>query len=151
MSRSTPEWIGKTPDTPVPPHVRVRIFDAHDGKCHIAKRKIKRGEPWDLDHIIALINGGQNCESNMAPALRDKHREKTAADVAEKSRVYRKRAKFLGVMPKRAKIQAAGFRKSAPQHTASRPIQRKSDHTMKIDNTTMGGADLRSIVNYPKG
>jgi hypothetical protein len=26
MSRTPPEWIGKTPDTKVPPHVRMRIF-----------------------------------------------------------------------------------------------------------------------------
>ncbi len=147
--RKLPEWIGKTADTPVPAHVRVRIFDAHNGICHIANRKIKRGEPWDLDHIKALCNGGENRESNMAPALRDKHRQKTAEDVAEKSRVYRKRAKHLGVLPKRAKIQSAGFRPAAPQRSASRPIQRKSEVFRAGD--TMGGAVVTSIINYPKG
>jgi 5-methylcytosine-specific restriction endonuclease McrA len=55
------------------------------GVCHIAKRNIMAGELWDLDHVIALINGGKNRETNLAPASRDKHREKTKADVAEKS------------------------------------------------------------------
>lgn len=96
MSRSVKEWIGKTDDSRPPPHVRVRIFESHDGICHIAKRKIMRGDDWDLDHVKALINGGENRESNMAPALRDKHREKTARDVAEKSKNYRTRAKYLG-------------------------------------------------------
>lgn len=55
------------------------------------------GDLWDLDHKVALINGGQHRETNLAPALRDKHREKTAEDVAIKSKVYRVRAKHLGI------------------------------------------------------
>jgi 5-methylcytosine-specific restriction protein A len=98
--RSVPEWIGKTPDSVPPPHVRVRIFDAHNGICHRSKRKIQAGELWQVDHVKALVNGGENRESNMAPILTDKHREKTAEDVAEKSRIYRKRAKHLGVKTK---------------------------------------------------
>jgi hypothetical protein len=44
--------------------------------------------------------------------LRDKHREKTADDVAEKSKVARIRAKHLGIHPKSPfKIQSRGFRK----------------------------------------
>ena len=90
MSRAVAEWIGKTDDSKVPPHVRARIFKNRGGRCHLAGRVIRAGEPWDLDHIIALVNGGENRESNLAPALKDKHREKTAADVAEKAEVARK-------------------------------------------------------------
>ncbi len=97
MSRSTPEWRGKTDDSRPPPHVRARIFEAHSGICHIAKRKIEAQDDWDLDHVIALINGGENRESNLAPALRDKHREKTTRDIAEKSKNNRVRAKHLGI------------------------------------------------------
>ncbi len=122
--RKLPEWIGKTDDARPPPHVRARIFEAKGGICHIAKRKIMPGEPWDLDHVVALINGGQNRESNLAPALRDKHRKKTAADVAEKSRNYRKRAKHIGVTAAKRKIVSRGFQRSAPQRTATRPIER---------------------------
>jgi len=56
-----------------------------------------QAEAWDVDHMVALCNGGEHRESNLAPALREKHREKTAADVAEKSIVARKRAKHLGI------------------------------------------------------
>lgn len=97
MSRRTvPEWIGKTPDAKVPDRVRDRIFEARGRRCHISGRIIRPGEPWDLDHIVALINGGEHRESNLAPALRDKHREKTAEDVAMKSRDYRKRKATYG-------------------------------------------------------
>lgn len=126
MTRSVPEWIGKTDDTPAPRHVRLRIFKAKEGKCHISGRKIMPGEPWDLDHIIALINGGENRESNLAPALRDKHKEKTAKDVAEKARVDRKMAASIGLKRIGMKrIQSRGFAPVAPQRSASRPLERK--------------------------
>jgi 5-methylcytosine-specific restriction protein A len=95
--RSVKEWIGASPDTPVPPHVRLRVFRAHDGICHIAKRKIRAGEPWDCDHVKALTNGGKNRESNLAPALRDKHRKKTAEDVAERAETDRMAKANLGI------------------------------------------------------
>lgn len=95
--RSTDEWIGKHDDQAIPPRVRVRVFDNHGGICHLSGRRIRAGEAWDCDHIIALANGGQHRESNLAPALKAAHREKTKADVAEKAAVYRKRAKHLGV------------------------------------------------------
>jgi 5-methylcytosine-specific restriction protein A len=100
MSRSVPEWIGKTDDSTIPPRVRLRVFERHGGICHLAGRKIMPGEPWDCDHVIALVNGGEHRESNLAPALRDKHREKTAEDVAEKATVGRKRMKSLGIKAK---------------------------------------------------
>jgi 5-methylcytosine-specific restriction protein A len=97
VSRAIAEWIGKSDDDRPPGRVRARIFAAHAGVCHVSKRKIRAGEPWDADHIVALCNGGENRESNMAPALRDKHREKTARDVAEKSRMARKVNKHIGI------------------------------------------------------
>lgn len=124
--RTVKEWIGKTDDSRPPPHVRARIFDTHGGVCHIARRKILAGEPWDLDHVIALINGGENREINLAPALRDKHREKTARDVAIKSENYHVRAKHLGITGPKRKIASAGFQKRSPQRTASRPIERRT-------------------------
>ncbi|MCX5581466.1 HNH endonuclease signature motif containing protein [Kaistia terrae] len=116
MSRAVPEWIGKTDDTPVPPRVQRRVYDAHGGVCYLADRKIMPGEEWDTDHKIALCNGGENRESNLAPVLRVKHREKTARDVAEKAKVERIRQKHLGIyksahpmrsrpFPKRSEIQ----------------------------------------------
>lgn len=116
MPRAVDEWIGKTDDTPAPPRVRLRVFEAHGGRCHWSGQKIKPGDAWDCDHVIALINGGQNRESNLAPILRGKpHKEKTAADVAEKSKVARMRAKHLGIAPKsKAKIRSRGFPSSRP-------------------------------------
>lgn len=97
MARSVPEWIGKTDDTPVPRHVKLRVFNACGGICHISKRKIMRGDLWDTDHVRSLGNGGENRETNLAPALRDKHREKTARDVREQRRTENRQANHIGL------------------------------------------------------
>ena len=109
--RALPEWIGSSPDAAIPPRVRLRVFEAHGGKCYLSGRKIMAGEEWDVDHVIAICNGGENRESNLAPALKAKHREKTRADVGEKSKVDRIRKKHLGIYPKaKRRIQSRGFK-----------------------------------------
>lgn len=126
--RSVPEWIGRTPDSRPPPRVALRIFERYQGRCHFSGRRIMPGDNWDCDHVIALCNGGENRESNMAPIIRGKpHKDKTAQDVAEKSRVYRSRAKHVGLkFAPRQKIASRGFPATKPQRTASRPIERRS-------------------------
>jgi 5-methylcytosine-specific restriction protein A len=125
MTRSVPEWIGKTSDSAVPPRVRLRIFLRYEGRCQCGcNRLIRPGEAWECEDTIALINGGERRESNLKPWLKGHQKEKTAADVAEKSRVYRKAAKHRGITTKRAKIVSRGFAKSPPQRKASAPIEK---------------------------
>ncbi len=81
----------------MPDRVRLRIFEREQGMCWLSKRKIRPGEAWQLDHKIALCNEGRHAESNLAPALTEPHKSKTKCDVAEKSRVARKRKKHLGI------------------------------------------------------
>lgn len=112
MTRSVPEWIGRTDDEPVPPRVRLRVFEAFKGRCYRSNRKIKPGDKWECDHVLAIINGGENRERNLAPLLLDKHREKSAEDMALKSKTYRIRAKHTGAWPPpRQRIQSRGFPK----------------------------------------
>lgn len=99
MSRTLPEWIGKTDDASIPPRVRLRVLDRDGGKCHLCKLVIKTGETWDADHVTALINGGENRETNLAPAHKHCHVIKTAADAAEKSRVSKQRKAHVGIRP----------------------------------------------------
>jgi 5-methylcytosine-specific restriction protein A len=100
--RSVPEWQGKTPDSKIPAHVRARVFEAHGGICYLSGRRIRAGEAWQLDHIIALTNGGAHAESNLAPALSEPHRIKTKADVREKAKVARIRKRHLGIKKPRS-------------------------------------------------
>lgn len=114
MPRAVDEWIGKTDDTPVPTRVRLRVFDHWNGRDHITGRKIEAGDAWQVDHIKPMIQGGENRETNLAPILTDKHREKTADEVREKSIVARKKAKHLGLTKARNPMpgsKASRFRK----------------------------------------
>jgi 5-methylcytosine-specific restriction protein A len=115
MTRSVPEWWGKTNDSPIPPRVRVRVFERARGICHLSGRKIMPGESWDCDHIIALVNGGEHRERNLAPALTGKHKEKTKEDLSLKSKIYRKKASHLGIKRKKSRpipgSKASGLKK----------------------------------------
>lgn len=96
--RSLPEWIGRTPDTPVPPRVRIRVRDRDGGRCKCGCGRIIRvGDKWQTDHIIAIINGGENRESNLRTLLTACHLVKTMADVSDKAAAYERRLSHLGL------------------------------------------------------
>lgn len=108
--REVPEWIADNPDQAVPTRVKLRIWEREGGRCHLTGRKIMPGDKFEYEHRIAICNGGEHRETNIYLALADKHREKTADDVAIKSKVARVRAKFLGVYPKSPfKIRSRSF------------------------------------------
>jgi 5-methylcytosine-specific restriction endonuclease McrA len=113
MSRAVDEWRGKTDNTAIPARVRLRVFEAYKGKCYRSGRKILAGDKWQLDHIVALINGGEHRESNLAPILDAEHKAKTRDDVSTKSKTARMRAKHLGQWPKsKARIPSRGFQQT---------------------------------------
>lgn len=110
MPRSVPEWIGRTDDTAIPPRVRVRVFERDGGVCQCGCGiKIRPGDKWQTDHGKAIINGGENRESNLGTYLEGHHKIKTRRDVAEKSKVYRVKAKHLGVKKRRRTIPGRRF------------------------------------------
>ena len=116
MARIVKEWVGKTDDTKIPPRVSQRVFDRAGGICHCCKLLIKVPfETWDDDHIIALINGGENRESNLAPAHSHCHIKKTRLDVAEKAKVANVRGKHIGA--KRPSSKLSGKKQSKPALT----------------------------------
>lgn len=95
--RSTPEWIGANDDVAVPQRVRLRVLYRFELKCAHCKRFILPGVRWVCDHIIALINGGENRENNLQPLCGWCAPKKDAEDVAEKSATYASRSRHLGV------------------------------------------------------
>lgn len=97
MSRSTDEWIGKNDDAKVPAHVKLRIFNRAGGICHISGRKIMPSDTWEVEHVLALCLGGEHREGNLAPALTQPHKVKTAQDVAQKAKNDRVRKIHLGI------------------------------------------------------
>lgn len=98
MTRAVPEWIGKAPDTPIPPRVKLRVFERDGGRCKECTRKVGPGHmPFQIDHATAIINRGENRESNLQVLCSHCHAIKTGQDVAEKSKVARVRSKHLGI------------------------------------------------------
>ena len=126
IGRSTDEWIGRTADSKPPTHVRLRIFERDGGICHISGRKIEPGEPWDLEHVIRLADGGENRESNMRPALRDKHREKTARENTEAAPVRARKASHLGARTAPARLLASGDMPTTERAAARRAREPKA-------------------------
>ncbi len=113
--RHVKQWIGATPDTAAPPRVRLRVFERSDGRCHRCNRKIRAGDKWFLEHLVAIINGGQNAEGNLGVTCSWCLPGKNAEDVAEKKLVARKRKKDLGIT--KAKRPMAGGRDSRWKRT----------------------------------
>jgi hypothetical protein len=97
MARTVDEWIGKTDDARAPKSVRDRL-KAKFPNCNECGRKIEADEKMALDHVKALINGGENREANLRPVHQSCHQIKTAADVAEKAKVAAIRQKHHGIV-----------------------------------------------------
>lgn len=101
MPREVSEWEGKTDDTALPPRVKIRVFDRYCGCCADCGRAIRGSLRPEYDHIVAIINGGRNVESNIQLLCHECHRGKTASDVREKSRVQKRKQWRAGIKKKR--------------------------------------------------
>lgn len=95
--------------------MRLRIWAAHNGVCHLCKLPIhaERGERWHVEHIVPLWNDGADKEANMAPAHIDCHAPKTKEEAKTRSKGNRQKARHIGAAPEaRQKLKGAGFPKS---------------------------------------
>lgn len=101
MARSVDEWIGKTDDSAIPPKVKIRLFEAAKGRCKNCGVQIRPGNGPAYDHKKALVNGGENRESNLQILCINCHDAKTKKDVAEKSAVADKKGKHIGAKAKK--------------------------------------------------
>lgn len=124
MARSLPEWRGATDDTPAPPRVKQRVYDRFGGVCHICKLPIKVGETWHADHVKALIEGGENRESNLAPAHAHCNLAKANGEKKRKAKVQRTRQKHTGAARAKGKIKSRGFDKKTRSPKPDLPPRR---------------------------
>ena len=110
--RAIPEWVGKTPDTPVPDSVQLRVLLRQSRLDAITGKKIGKGQVTQCDHIKKLKAGGQNRESNLQIIFVDTHKEKTARENTEEAKVRRIQKKELGIVRKSQTIkQRNAFKK----------------------------------------
>lgn len=89
------------------PRRRAEIFAAHHCRCHKCKRKLGPADDWDVDHVIALENGGTDDETNLAPCCDWCHVEKTSDDHATGGHGRRMATKHM--VPKR--FRTKGWRR----------------------------------------
>lgn len=127
MARAVSEWIGRTDDSKAPPRVCQRVFDRDKGICHFCGQPIQPGQKAETDHIKALINGGENRETNLAPIHKKPcHEIKTGVDVAEKAKVNAVRQKHIGITKPAGKLsgpQFPKFQKPAREGKAPLPFK----------------------------
>lgn len=113
QGRAVKEWVGKNPDSKAPAAVRLRILRRFSAKCYLTGILIADGQAFDLEHIKALEEGGENRESNLAPVLRLAHEIKTAAERKRQAKADRVAKKAHGLVEPKTKIQSRGFETSA--------------------------------------
>jgi 5-methylcytosine-specific restriction protein A len=94
MSREVPEWVGRNDDSAIPARVKLRVYHKAEGHC------AKCGLHWlsgQYDHVIPLILGGENRESNLQFLCVPCHKAKTKLDVKLKAKVARVRQRHVGI------------------------------------------------------
>ena len=60
----------------------LRILEANGRRCYKCTRPLGARDDYDIDHIIALENGGTDDDANLAPCCEFCHVEKSSADHA---------------------------------------------------------------------
>ena len=130
MPRSVPEWIGKTDDSAIPKRVKVRVYDRYKGLCHICGLPIKQGETWHCDHVKALIEGGENRESNLKPAHAHCNLAKAGDEKKRKSKVARMKAKDIGADQPKGDIPSRGFQRKKEREPKGAPFAQLPRRTL---------------------
>ena len=93
------------------PTRRARIFEAHNGICHICAQKIDgTRERWEVEHIVAYALTRDDSDKNLAPAHERCHAAKTSQDVTQIAKAKRVHRKHTGAH--RPKSTLAGSKAS---------------------------------------
>lgn len=92
--------VGTTKRKPLSPTQRLKLFEAHGGKCCICDKQIRAGERWIDEHQRALVLGGSNDLANRGPAHEACAHAKTHGpngDIARGAKAKRQKMAVLGI------------------------------------------------------
>lgn len=121
------EWIGRTPEAMPGQTILLRLYAKQNGICACGCGQVMNlnRDRIDCDHKLALIDGGENKESNLQLLLHACHKAKTAKEATARSEERRHKAKAFTALRKPS-IRAPGFPRREPQRSATRKIEKWS-------------------------
>jgi len=96
------EWVGKTPEAMPGQTVLLRLYAKQNGICACGCGQVMNlnRDKVDCDHVIAVIDGGENRESNLQLLLNACHKRKTSAEASARSEERRHKSKAFTALRK---------------------------------------------------
>jgi|GEM_PF-6011509 5-methylcytosine-specific restriction protein A len=116
------EWIGRTPEAMPGQTVLLRLYAKQNGICACGCGQVMNlnRDKVDCDHKLAIIDGGENRESNLQLMLHPCHKAKTGAEATARSEERRHKAKaFTALRQNQFPSQRLGS--GNQQHRATTP------------------------------
>ena len=104
--------VSTTPRKALSPTARLKLFEAHFGKCGICGQQIRSGEKWIVEHMRPLSLGGTNDADNLSPvhlACAEVKTNGKDGDLAKAAKAKRVKMASLGIKRDGPKIQSRGF------------------------------------------
>lgn len=90
MARSVKEWQGRNDDAMPTNAVFDRLYAKQDGRDAITGIAFAPGDKICRDHIVPLIDGGENRESNLQLITEKQHKLKTAREAMDRAKTRAK-------------------------------------------------------------
>lgn len=116
------DLVAPTKRRPMTKARRVRLFLEADGVCCLCEQRIRDGEAWTIEHLIALSLGGKDTDENCRPAHERCRRVKDKQDAAAKA--------------KRDRIVDAGYRGEGKKKSRF-PGSKASRFKKRMDGTVI--------------
>lgn len=117
--------VGTTHRGSMPQSRRLRIWEAHRGVCCLCGQKIDGvRQRWIVEHIRPLELGGEDSDTNCAPAHEYCAIEKTKIDHVMAAKAKRVKARHLG-LAKTTSRPFPGSRASGWKHRMSGEWERR--------------------------
>lgn len=126
--------VSTTKRNPLTPTQRLKLFEAHKGKCALCGHDIRSGEKWIDEHMRALGLGGSNDLDNRAPV------HVACAKVKTEKEDIPRIAKA-----KRSKMAALGIKRETGKKIQSRGFDRV-EKARKIDKSALPPLPRRNIL-----
>lgn len=124
MPREVEEWKGRTDDSMPGKLVRDRLSRDQGDCCALCHHPFGPKRRAHCDHIVPLIDEGENRESNLQMICAECHKAKTSAEATDRAKSRDIRASHI-MARQPSRLSGAGFRRAAPQRTATTPLTKR--------------------------